>query len=259
MGVKTRVAILNVIFSLVMTSCTQAEKAQVDNRAVSITSNASETFSVEVDGADSQYSSSEADVMPKSVSYDLYDELISKIEDGLINGFKEDVDVSFCITQGSKSYESVGYLQKDLDHDGIDELLLGANDPDGKRIDEDTGVWDSVIYDIFTIKNGELVHVFTGHERNKCFLCRDGLIDNDWSGSAFCWGIDSYSYSEGKIVFVETVFCDVAPGGQGGYYYSDKQPYDDKSNVITEVEFLKMADNHRANRVWLDFKAFVDG
>ena len=52
----------------------------------------------------------------------------------------------------------------DIDKDGIEELLLGANGE----------IWDGIIYDIYTMKDGQMIHVLDGWERSRYFLCKDG-------------------------------------------------------------------------------------
>ncbi len=82
-------------------------------------------------------------------------------------------------------YGTLGYLIKDIDGNGTDELIFGGN------AEGSTTWYDGIIYDIYTISDGELVHVLDGWERNRYFLCENGVIANEGSGSAFD-GTNSY-------------------------------------------------------------------
>ncbi|MBO4458668.1 MAG: hypothetical protein J5802_13205 [Butyrivibrio sp.] len=97
--------------------------------------------------------------------YSLYDRFIEKIRTELKNSDKATFDPNHLgISErlrwemDSSDYVS-GYVQKDIDGDGINELLLGS-----KRMDRESGEFvenDSNIWDIFTVKEGKLYHLYT--------------------------------------------------------------------------------------------------
>lgn len=116
--------------------------------------------SSEPESADS--SEPENIVIPEiSTGYSEYDALIEKAQNALIGRedyFEDEIEDNFnfslCyIYAFYKIYESAGYTLLDLDGNGIEELIFGENG---------SGAWNGVIYDLYTIADGELVHVFSG-------------------------------------------------------------------------------------------------
>ena len=119
------------------------------------------------------------------------------------------------------SYESLGYLLKDLDGNGVDELIFGAN-TDGW----DNGGWDGIIYDIYTLDNGTPVHVLSGWERNRYYLCETGYIANESSGSAFDSSYSYYTYSGTELTLVESVMHRIPSNEERLWFYSTEETYD---------------------------------
>lgn len=76
-------------------------------------------------------------------------------------------------------YESpyAGYVETDIDGDGVKELLIGDEFEDGNVI----------LYDIFTIsrKDASLIHLASGNERDMFTVTGEGIIVEDGSNSAF--------------------------------------------------------------------------
>ena len=106
-----------------------------------------------------------------------YDDRISYIVEGYQahwDGFSpEDLELSYIYR-----YESPygGFVKYDIDGDGTEELLLGNQFENG----------DYEIYDIFTFnkKNGNIIHLFCGGERDRCTLNGSGVIIETGSNSA---------------------------------------------------------------------------
>lgn len=95
----------------------------------------------------------------------------------------------------------LGYLIEDIDGNGTEELIFGQNDESGS-------LWDGVIYDLYTISDGELVHVFSGMEKYRFYFCENGLIANEWD-DGFARSIYAYYSFEGtELHLVEAVIFD---------------------------------------------------
>lgn len=79
---------------------------------------------------------------------------------------------------GVLRYESplAGSCLTDLDGDGIGEMLLGDEFDDGTH----------TVYDIygFDRTTGDVIHLFSGGERNWCRIHRDGTVEENGSNSA---------------------------------------------------------------------------
>ena len=101
-----------------------------------------------------------------------------------------DLGVSDIFAYGAK--ENMGWLQRDINADGIDELLLG---------EITQGEWTSPIYNAFTLsEDGEPVRLLEGWERNRWYLLEDGTLVNEGASSAFESFCDPYGLVDGELV-----------------------------------------------------------
>lgn len=164
-----------------------------------------------------------------------YEELIAAARECAVknNGEKpESYDFSSVIYMKKDwDYGTLGYLIKDIDGNGTCELIFGGN------ADESVSWYDGIIYDIYTISNGELVHVLDGWERSRYFLCENGMIAHEGSGSAFD-GTNSYFALEGEELYlVESVTWNYeAEGDACVYYYTTESEYDTENAEIISAE-----------------------
>ena len=71
--------------------------------------------------------------------------------------------------------DKVGYAYRDINNDGIEELLIG-------EIAE--GDWKGIIYDIYTMVDRKPAHVISGWDRNRYFDWDDNFIINEYSNGA---------------------------------------------------------------------------
>ena len=79
--------------------------------------------------------------------------------------------------------DKVGYAYKDLNVDGIEELIIGevGSNP------------ESEMFDVYTMVNGKAEHVLSGWDRNRYYSYSSGLIVNEYSGGADLSGVDVYA------------------------------------------------------------------
>lgn len=120
-----------------------------------------------------------------------YQEVVNKYITAITEGWGGEegsqADISLMVRDVS-SLNDLGYGLVDLDLDGTDELLI-AND--GER---------QVIYDLYSLVDGQLVHVFSGWERNSYEL-RDNLtILNIGSNSAASTDYRFYHLRKGRLM-----------------------------------------------------------
>lgn len=152
------------------------------------------------------------------VDYSLYEDLINRLKaemkkeswDSLFD-FADKMGLSSELYYYvyDSSCDKAGYLQEDIDGDGVDELLLGTYDPEAPEYQKEWfDSWPDEIYDMFTIRDGKLLHVFKGWCRNRYFLCGNGIIANEGSGGASCGEHMFYRYSNGKLNLVEGIEWD---------------------------------------------------
>lgn len=65
-----------------------------------------------------------------------------------------------------------------------------------------------IIYDLYTIADGTVTHLFASTERSYYRLYENGYVENGWSGSAVTSGHDFYKFSDGELVFIERITLD---------------------------------------------------
>jgi len=193
----------------------------------------------------------------ETIDYSPYDELIAEATEILSNGRDEDAVASdrmssVFMLQGD--YETLGYLRQDLDGNGVEELIFGGN--------SDLEEFNGVIYDVYTIDNGELVHVLDGWERNRFYLCTNGCIANEASGGAFLTAYQYYTYADAKISIKETVEYNEWHDQDNPWFYTTIEvsglEEDDYDNLepISEDEASKIMDSYEY--VELQYTPFVE-
>ena len=89
----------------------------------------------------------------------------------------------------------VGYALVDLDQDGQAELLLGD-------------MTYSRLFDAYTLKDGQLVHLLDSGERYSYQPLENGYFELVWSGGAALSGHDYFRLENGKLVFIERLTLD---------------------------------------------------
>lgn len=125
--------------------------------------------------------------------YAPYRELVGQISLGLERGWVADLVTEVGISEVFKTAEKgvYGWLQEDINHDGVDELLLG------KITAEDEA---SPFYDIYSILAGEMIHISTGWDYNHWYLLSDGLFVNEWHGTEYETYRTAYGLFNGKLI-----------------------------------------------------------
>ena len=131
----------------------------------------------------------------------LYDAVL----DAVVSAFSQEGDVAIPdhpemsdLYDRCESLTDVGWVLADLDRNGQKELLIG---------DQKTATYP---FDGFTIKDGQLVHLFASGERDYVDVLENGYLRNTWSDAATCNGVDYYRLVDGEMQFVERVTYDAA-------------------------------------------------
>lgn len=134
-----------------------------------------------------------------STGYPGYDALIAEAQDVLENFdiLTDEIGSHFSwVIYENQDYETLGYILRDLDGNGVEELIFGENGENG---------WDGIVYDLYTIADGEVVHIFDGWARNRYYLCENGCIANESSGGAAYSTYAYYTYEGTELTLVEAV------------------------------------------------------
>ena len=141
-----------------------------------------------------------------TTGYAAYDALLGEISDLRRSGASEaQTDFSHDLLSANDYYQTPGWLLRDLDGDGIPELLLGADWGDGH----------TVIFNIYCLDGAKAVRVVDGWSRSRWYLCTDGSLAHEGSDGASEGTFSYYRYENGALRHLETLIS------LDGWFYSD--------------------------------------
>ena len=141
-----------------------------------------------------------------TTGYAAYDALLAEISGLRRSGASEvQTDFSHDLLSVNDYYQTPGWLLRDLDGDGIPELLLGADWGDGH----------TVIFNIYRLDGAKAVRVVDGWSRSRWYLCTDGSLAHEGSDGASEGTYSYYRYENGVLRHLETVIS------LDGWLYSD--------------------------------------
>ena len=142
----------------------------------------------------------------RATGYAAYDALLAEISDLRRSGASDvQTDFSHDLLSANDYYQTPGWLLRNLDGDGIPELLLGADWGDGH----------SVIFNIYCLDGAKAVRVVDGWSRSRWYLCTDGSLAHEGSDGASEGTYSYYRYENGALRHLETVIS------LDGWLYSD--------------------------------------
>ena len=136
-----------------------------------------------------------------------------------------------------------GFAQKDINGDGIPELLIGDRFEDGTTI----------IYDIYTIhpRTASLIHLASGGERDRFTINESGTIIEEGSNSASDSFTKAYRIKNGRLVESKTMTLENCPMNIEmetfeslahknkqlvcGGYTEEREPNDDEYQLFRKV------------------------
>ena len=173
-----------------------------------------------------------------TTGYAAYDALLAEISDLRRSGASEaQTDFSHDLLSANDYYQTPGWLLRDLDGDGIPELLLGADWGDGH----------SVIFNIYRLDGAKAVRVVDGWNRSRWYLCTDGSLANEGSSSAFESSYSYYRYTSGELQHLETLlYLDGGSGGSPWRYSATADHYVSSGDFrsVTEAEATAVRDKY---------------
>ena len=141
-----------------------------------------------------------------ATGYAAYDALLAEISGLRRSGASEaQTDFSHDLLSVNDYYQTPGWLLRNLDGDGIPELLLGADWGDGH----------SVIFNIYRLDGAKAVRVVDGWSRSRWYLCADGSLAHEGSDGASEGTYSYYRYENGALRHLETLIS------LDGWLYSD--------------------------------------
>ena len=126
--------------------------------------------------------------------------------------------------------EDVGYALKDLDWDGKEELLISAVSKDFAG---------GMLYDVYSAPNGKVVHLLSGHERNRYYLqwMEEGLymIANEASNSAFNSAWYYYGLTPGQLKLMRGIVFNAEADENNPWFFTYDEDWD-VSNDTQDVD-----------------------
>ena len=175
---------------------------------------------------------------PRVTGYPQYDVVLANICDLRLAGTHgTETDFSSDLLTANDYYQTPGWLLRDLDGDGIPELLLGANWDEGH----------AVIFNIYRYGGTRAVRVVNGWNRNRWYLCTDGSLANEGSSSAFESSYSYYRYTSGELQHLETLlYLDDGSGGSPWRYSVTPDQYVNSGDFhsVTEAEATAVMDKY---------------
>ena len=190
---------------------------------------------------------------------DVYAPILEEVKDILENGFDQEKHYKYIsdgireramYPEGDDLADVIGYYLKDINGDGIDELLIGENDV----FEYGSPNKVNYVYSGFTVKNNKPVCFLEGWARNRQHYLGDGSFLNTGSGGASNtmfgeWHLEPEGTEPVWDDFYYT--CDDMVEG-GLVIYNNKTGEEDvnasKKLDITEDEFYEMIDD-RARKI----------
>ena len=173
-----------------------------------------------------------------TTGYAAYDALLAEISGLRRSGASEvQTDFSHDLLSVNDYYQTPGWLLRDLDGDGIPELLLGADWGDGH----------TVIFNIYCLDGAKAVRVVDGWSRSRWYLCTDGSLANEGSSSAFESSYSYYRYTSGELQHLETLlYLDGGSGGSPWRYSVTTDQYVSSGDFhsVTEAEATAVMDKY---------------
>lgn len=153
--------------------------------------------------------------------------------------------------------EAVGCALLDIDGDGQEELLLAALDT-------------RMLFDVYTLKDGQAVHLLTSGEKSFYTLCDDGTLEHSWKESAACSGHDFYRLQDGALVLQERIALDPLYALETGraaneednedtFFYTSATPNREDYVPLTDDEALERIDKYQSEaQEWPPYAALAD-
>ncbi len=130
---------------------------------------------------------------PEPALYAPYAELIQKTVEGIQTGWSDYTPEELGVSDIFKRAQDMrlGWLQRDINGDGVDELLFG-------KITEDSE--PSAVFDIYCLVGQTVSHPAAGWEYNCWYLLPDGHLMNEYSSTGYDLYRNAYGLFNGVLV-----------------------------------------------------------
>lgn len=149
---------------------------------------------------------------PKILYKDLLDQYYAALSERWDRDSLESKDFSYLYAYSNNPAE-IGYTFIDIDSNGVQELLIGEVNAEGN--------YRGMIYDLYTVSDGGTTHILSSGERDRYYLCNNGVIANEGSSGAAYSTQSFYILKQGTTLsLLECVIADGTETPSSPWYYS---------------------------------------
>lgn len=159
-----------------------------------------------------------------------YEQVISVIGEAVAAGSDveayQNMGLSYLYAYPQDPEAPLGYTTIDLNDDGVEELLVGTAGENG------------MIYDAFAMEEGakSLTHLLNSGERDRYYLCENGIIQNEYSNSAANSGDVFFQFDGIMLQVVDNIYYDGEADADNPWFYRPgDMDENDESQSITEA------------------------
>ena len=203
---------------------------------------------------------------PEAVTVDIQEDSETQPYDEILGKYKraqmEQWDMERLMNEGvsilcqycygeTPDVSGMGYLMRDLDGNGVDELLIGP-----LKGDEFT---ENMIFDLYTLEDGEAVQVFQGQERDRYYFTNTDVIYNEGDGGAGNFAVSNYVLDGKNLVLKESLINQSMDNPENPWRYTTDTDGDASNDaLVTEEEAQSLMHTYKGNIVTLPYKPFTD-
>ena len=197
------------------------------------------------------------------VDMKIYHDVLEEYRDMVLNNFYMDLrSGDYAVYENSFGPDigqeirllerSVFYAFFDVDGNGIDELIIAADEPE---IGADSPEFSPLNYDLYTYSEGRVVHVFNDYEfgyRTNFELYGNGIIEVSYTSSAAEYGVEYYRIGENGVTpeLINAFSCVGAIDNDGNVTFT----YYEKQDEITETVYQEKTEDYEKPIAALEWK-----
>ncbi len=150
--------------------------------------------------------------------------------------------------------DQIGYTLYDLDADGQPELLIGEMDTELPA--------NRIIFDAYTLKDGNAVQIFESESRNRYYLVEDEagaiLIANEGSNGAASSGWLYYTVSGDRLTVQQAIMYDAAADEENPWFMAYDDDWDTSNDEPVDEDMAQSVINsYTDNYAKLDWTILV--
>lgn len=197
-----------------------------------------ETTSAEEVSAEENESAKRED--EKTQEKDIYEDILNKYQMALAEEWREEKlyeeEMSPLVVYGRDSGANFGYCRMDINSDGFDELLIGAEGGDS--------LTDKILLDLYGMKDGEAVQILCSRERVSYYLYEDEenetyTIACRGSEGAGCYGWHYYVLNGTGLEVVQAVLYDSDYDEANPWFMSYDEDWDVSNDMPIDEELAE--------------------